>query len=435
MAQVTATRPTVRELARDRQTEVTLRRFPYPYRAALAICSDIDETKTAEELLEIHRFLNTTQPTSMGEGVGLEIGNSVYFYDGKREVSYFTQGEETRSLLVDLIQAGYIDCLHSYGDVAFTRDQIERALDVLHRLDCKLDVWTNHYGSRTNVSDKFEYFFGECCGDVPGAEVYHTDITLDYGIRFAWVGASTRLVGQSPANPVPLHTRVFDPQYPRQSCINLAKEMRKKFLGRLGDERFVLLSRNQLIQPLPLRDGRTVYEFIRYCNHPVSVSRGATSRGLAYAISARALAHLKASQGYMIVYTHLGKNKDCNQVIAPESQDALRNLAREQDAGNIYVTTTSKLLNYHHACEHLEWSYQQVQGQTRIFIEALNDPVIDGWPVTPRQLQGLTFYVPDRNAAAIYLQGVELTTLQRNPADHTGTESVSIPLSRLSFPY
>ena len=94
MTQVTATRPTVRELARDRQTEVTLRRFPYPYRAALAICSDIDETKTAEELLEIHRFLNTTQPTSMGEGVGLEIGNSVYFYDGKREVSYFTRARK-----------------------------------------------------------------------------------------------------------------------------------------------------------------------------------------------------------------------------------------------------------------------------------------------------------------------------------------------------
>ena len=151
----------------------------------------------------------------MGEGVGLEIGNSVYFYDGKREVSYFTQGEETRSLLVDLIQAGYIDCLHSYGDVAFTRDQIERALDVLHRLDCKLDVWTNHYGSRTNVSDKFEYFFTRVA-DVPGAEVYHTDITLTMASALR-VGASTRLVGQSPANPVPLHTRVFDPQYPRQS--------------------------------------------------------------------------------------------------------------------------------------------------------------------------------------------------------------------------
>ena len=73
----------------------------------------------------------------------------------------------------------------------------------------------------------------------------------------------------------------------------------------------------------------------------------------------------------------------------------------------------------------------------QIFIEALNDPVIDGWPVTPRQLQGLTFYVPDRNAAAIYLQGVELTTLQRNPADRhcSVRRSVSIPLSRLSFPY
>lgn len=435
MTQVTARRPTASEAARDHHIQVTLRQFPYPYRAALAICSDIDETETAEELLEIHRFLNTTQPTSMGNGVGLEIGNSVYFYDDKREVSYFTHGERTRSLIVDLIQAGYIDCLHSYGDAAFSRDQIVRALDVLYGLDCKLDVWTNHYGAPSNLSHKFEYFFGACRGDIPGAEVYHADITLEYGIRFAWVGASTRIVGQSPHKHAPLSSTVFDRRYPLQSCASVAKEMRKRLLGRWGDDRFVMLSRNRLMQPLSLRDGRTVHEFIRYCNHPVSVSQGATSRGLAYAISARALAHLKAVQGYMVVYAHLGKNKDCGHVIARETQQALRNLASEHEAGNIYVTTTSRLLNYHHACQYLVWSHRQVQGRIEIFIDPPGDPAVNGWPVTPRQLQGLTFYVPDRNAAAIYLQGVELKALQRNPADHTGSESVTIPLSRLCFPY
>ena len=37
--------------------QVSLRRFPYPYKAAMAICSDIDETKTTEEFLEIQPIL------------------------------------------------------------------------------------------------------------------------------------------------------------------------------------------------------------------------------------------------------------------------------------------------------------------------------------------------------------------------------------------
>jgi hypothetical protein len=36
---------------------VSLRPFPYPYAAALAICSDIDETTTLEQFLEAQRFL------------------------------------------------------------------------------------------------------------------------------------------------------------------------------------------------------------------------------------------------------------------------------------------------------------------------------------------------------------------------------------------
>ena len=58
-----------------------VRHLPYPYRAALTICSDIDDTQNTADFLEIQRFLNTKQQTSMGEGLGLEIGNSFYFYD------------------------------------------------------------------------------------------------------------------------------------------------------------------------------------------------------------------------------------------------------------------------------------------------------------------------------------------------------------------
>jgi len=414
--------------------EVVLRRFPYPFRAALAICSDIDETRTVEEFLEIQRFLNTKDITSMGEGVGLEIGNSFFFYDTANQFSYFCNDESARRVIISLIRAGYIDCLHTYGDGAASRDEILRALDVLDRNDCKLDVWVNHHGAPSNLSRKFEYMFGECGGDDPGSHVYHADVTLAYGIRFIWVGATTRVIGQSPANSSSSLSTVFDPRYPLHSGVNIAMEIRKRALGAWGDERFVMHRLNHLTRTTQLGDGQRAHEFMRYCNHPTNISKGATSRGLSYAISRRALEWLKARQGFMIVYTHLGKNGDCQQMIAPETQAALRHLEREYRDGEIYVTTTSRLLNHYHARNHLVWSYRQNDGRIQIMIDRLDDPVFGQVHPTVQQLQGLTFYVPASDRVDVYVGGSAVQGLQRNAADESGMESVTLPFTRLVFP-
>ena len=414
---------------------VSLRRFPYPYKAALAICSDIDETRTTAEFLEIQRFLNTKDVTSMGEGVGLEIGNSIYFYDSEGRFSYFTHDERAKGVIIDLIRAGYVDCLHSYGDAAASRDDILRALDVLHAADCKLDVWINHHGAPSCLGRKFEYMFGECRGDDPSSNVYHADVTLDYGIRFVWIGAVSRIVGQScTSGLLSSLSSVFDWQHPLGSSINVSKETRKKVLGKSGDERYMIHQQNQLTRVVQLEDRQRVHEFMRYCNHPVSVSRGATSRGLSCAISRRALEHLRAREGFMIVYTHLGKNGDCRQVVAPETQAALRNLEREYRDGQIYVTTTSKLLIYHHACRYLAWSHQQTRGCLQIRVDHIEDPAFGSITPTIADLQGLTFYVPDRSKAEIYVRGVKVKSIQRNPADDSGMESVMFPLTYLRPP-
>lgn len=416
--------------------KVSLRRFPYPYKAAIAICSDIDDTKTTEEFLEIQRFLNTKNVTSMGEGIGLEIGNSFWFYDNEGRFSYFTHDEHARRVIADLIRAGYIDCLHTYGDGASSRDDILRALEVLDREDCRLDVWVNHNGARNCLCRKFEYMFGECRGDDPGSDVYHADVTLDYGIRFVWVGAMTRVIGQSPStDPLSSLSTLLDPQYPLRSWVNMSKEIGKRAFGELRDERFVIHRLNQLTRVMQLEDGQKVHEFIRYCNHPAGISAGGTSPGLSYVISRRALEHLKAVQGFMIVYTHFGQNSGCQQVIPPETQETLRNLEREYRNGEIYVTTTSKLLHYYHASQYLAWSHQQTEGCTQIHIDHLDDPVFDKIIPAIEQLQGLTFYVPDSSKVEVYIRGVERKDIQHNPADDRGMESVTIPLTHLSFPY
>ena len=59
---------------------VSQRKFPFPYKAMVSICSDLDETPSLESYLEISRFLNTDDATRFGNGVDLEVGNSIYFH-------------------------------------------------------------------------------------------------------------------------------------------------------------------------------------------------------------------------------------------------------------------------------------------------------------------------------------------------------------------
>ncbi|MBI4787670.1 MAG: glycosyltransferase family 4 protein [Chloroflexi bacterium] len=416
------------------ENQITLRRFPYPYQAALAICSDIDDTQDTNEFLEIQRFLNTKQTTSMGEGVGLEIGNSFYFYDDQNHFSCFGGDERARGAIRDFISAGYVDCLHSFGDAAVRRDQVLCGLEMLAKLDRTIQVWVNHYGAPSNLSRKFEYMFGECRGDDPNSNLYHANLLLDYGVRFAWLGASTRVIGQSPARPRSYLATVFDPRHPESSALSILKEARKWALGTRGDERFILHRSNQLTRATRLEDGRQIHEFIRYCDHPNDVPQGATSRGLAHVISRRVLDRLKSVGGFTIVYTHLGKNKDCRQVIAPETQAALRHLENEYRAGKIYVTTTSKLLTYYNAFKHLRWTKRNKDG-VEIEIDCLDDPVFGRTVPAIRQLEGITFYVPVRQPVRICLGESEVKGIQRNPADETGMESVTIPVTRLVYPY
>src|SRR5262245_45479097 len=130
--------------AQSAASEVMLRPWPYPYEAALAICSDLDETPTAGDYFDMMRLLNTTEPTRLGRGVGLEVGNSIYFDMPPSQFSYWNADDRARASVRALIQSGHVDCLHSFGDLATTRTHAGRALDELARHDCALKVWIDH---------------------------------------------------------------------------------------------------------------------------------------------------------------------------------------------------------------------------------------------------------------------------------------------------
>lgn len=393
----------------------------------MAISSDIDNTETLEEFLEIHKFINTKEMTSMGKGIGLEIGDSFFFYEPPSgAISYFQGGSEVAQTIISSIKEGKIDVLHSYGKKTdFTRKDAIIALQELNNNNLKVDVWVDHTKSIDNLGD--DVTFGS--GDHPDSIAYHADLTLDYGIKFVWLGRVTMITGQSTPVNIGTFANIFDSDYPINSLVNISKEFAKNVLAVFGNKKYAMHRNNDLVRITELDDGQKIYEFKRFDNYWQGVSTGANSKGLAYAISKRTLNRLKKIGGYMIVYTHMGINTDCSQFICKDTQKALRNLAKEFEAGNIYVTTTSKLLNYYINHKYLDWSYDIKDGEISIYIYSVKDPVFGSFIPTARNLQGITFYVPDAEIIRIFIGGKEIEQLQKNNADFTGRKSVTIPLT------
>lgn len=315
---------------------------PPPYRAMLAICSDLDETPDAATYFELMRFLNTTEETTMGPGVGLEVGNTIYFDMAPGQVSYWNASERDRERFRALIRSGHIDCLHSFGDLATTRAHAARALEELGRHGCQLKVWIDHAQAITNLGA--DIMQGR--GDVPGHAAYHADLTLAYGIQYVWRGRVTSMVGQGRAGSF---RGIWNARHPVGSSRTLAKEFTKQVLARCGRRKYALHAGNPLVRRCRLRDGAESIEFLRANPHWRGVSAGDTGSGLGEVLNRRFLDRLVARGASCVLYTHMGKLPPGTRCFPPATVAAFRLLAEYAHGGKILVTTTRRLLDFHSA--------------------------------------------------------------------------------------
>lgn len=409
---------------------VSLRRFPYPFKAALSICSDIDGTTTLDRFLTIQEFLNTQTSGPMGEGLGLEIGNSFFPFAPDDAFAYFSSRDEDRDVIEALIRSGHIDCIHSYGDGIFTRAKAIEVLETLDRKDCMPDVWIDHAKAPSNLGKDVT----PGTGDLIDSPIYHADLLQAFGIKFIWRGRGSSIVGHGLPFTTKSFTGIFDPAHSAHSALNIAKEITKTLLANAGNRRFALHSRNDILAAVELLDSSSFYEFKRCNCHWRGLSHGHDSVGLAYVIRQKNLQDLVQSEGYMVIYTHLGVGPKMPIPIPERTRAALRELAKSYRLGDIYVTTTSKLLNYYVNRRYLQWSSRLENNRVVIAIHGVSDPIGGSRLPSPDELQGITFYVLDRSEAMIELGAVELHNVERNRKDHTGRESISIPREFLLYP-
>lgn len=393
-----------------------VRRFPFPYRAMMAICSDLDLTPGAAVYLESMRYLNTREATAFGAGVGLEVGNSIYFDMPPGHLSYWNADERTRARIRTLIRSGHVDCLHSFGDLATTRARAGAALDELNRHDCRMRVWVDHAVAPSNFGA--DRMAGQ--GDVVGSPVFHADLTCGFGVEYVWRGRVSSVIGQNARRSL---RGLLDRRRPLSSAITIAKEAGKGALGRLHHRKYAMHGANRLMRPVRLRSGHAVREFLRANPHRGGVSCGDTADGLGEVLTDSVLDRLCSREAVTILYTHLGKFADAQRPFRPATQAGLARLAARQSNGDILVASTRRVLDYCRMADEVSIAIR-VDGETT-WVEVSHD----GAP-----LDGLTIYVDRPERTRVRVDGRDCARLRINPPDHTGRPSVSIPWTRLEFP-
>jgi len=399
-----------------------IRQHPFPFKAMLAICSDLDETPDRQAYWAVMQFLNSRETGPLGLGVGLEVGNSIYFDMPPDQFSYWGTDDRGRAMVRSLIESGHIDCLHSFGDLATHRKHAGRALDELNAHGCRVAVWVDHAVAPSNFGSDIMRGFG----DVPGHPAYHSDLTTSFGIRYVWRGRVTSVIGQ---NQPPSLNGVWNRKRPTASLRTLSKEIAKRIHARRPTSRYRIHRANRLISPGRLRDGTCVAEFLRCNPHWGGVSSCDTADGIADVLTPTVIDQLVRRRGASVLYTHLGKRRrrGSEGALSAATQNCFRHLAERQSRGDVLVTTTRRLLDYCSARDHLRVSRVQLAHGVRFDLSLPES-------IPASRLQGLTLYTDDSLRAEVRLNGHQLPRLISNPADEAGRASVSIPWEPLTFP-
>ena len=333
---------------------------------------------------------------------------------------------QTISMIRQLIHSGHIDCLHSYGDLAITRDHAKRALDELDRHGCKIKVWVDHSVAPTNFGS--DIMRGS--GDLIGAEAYHADLTLDYGVRYICRGRVSSILGQDiPAR----YAGLFNPHHPITSSKTLAKELVKRFLSRCGSRKYAMHKTNQIMRPIQLRNGARVYEFIRSNPHWGGVSSCDTAREISHVLNDAMLMNLVQREGICILYTHLGKGHDSRVPLDSSAVASFKRLADYFTNKKILVMTTYRLLQYLTVRDHLRYRTETGNGKIVLTIESVDDPIRGSYLPTPDELQGITWTMKQIEPEPLHVQlgGKELP-VETHQAD--GKTFLKVPWRKLEYP-
>ena len=389
--------------ARTVASDENVRKFPYPYKAMLAIVSDSDSA-TPAAFSSIHRFLNTNEETEYGTGLGLDVADSFWLYMGSNltdtanTMTYFS-GTSYEKLYSDkiahYINCGWLDSIHTFGDfsrldvddITFSKELAQNGWQELESEELnKLSVWIDH-GNAANVQNFGAYNPINAsryqAGDNPFSKYYHANITAKNGIRFIW------------------HSRHDD---------------------RFGQD-FPLVEKT-------LRNGQKIWGFYRYsCEMDgKTILWNWSPEMLPTQLTEAHLDCIVQNSQYALVAQHLGYYGD-GYTYTQKSIDALKLLAGYQnERKEILVARTARLLTYCVSQKYINYKTIDFDNKTYISITGVDDPVSSFRKPDINELHGICFYSNSPENTVLLMGGetIDEELIQINPPDETGRASIMI---------
>ena len=368
-------------------------------------------------------FLNSERQTIYGPGLGLEVGNSFWFFNGSnsKQLSYFEGLTEKETAFAPIIrsflESKHIDTLHSWGNFdkgGFKRIYAEIGVGVLKKYNFNIPVWINH-GINLNYQKIGDY--PNMYGDDPTHPCYHTDLLSEFGFEFIWTGKVTHVIGQNGRKNVSTVSKLF-----------IQKILKKIKYQHLKDPLYD--DDNNIINPLLLRDGNKKWEFIRFIN-PWGNAGDLDLNEFVDQIKTRNLKRLIKNQGVMILYTHF--NENLYNTIPTKLSHYLTNLKNMVNRKEILMGTTSRILKYWEVSNYITFEVQDFEDQLIIKINDKMYCPVGEKSVKKFHLNGLTFYFNIAKPHKIIFKNKLCKTIV-NPPDQTGKKSISIAWQKLEYP-
>ncbi len=314
---------------------VQLLKYPYPFKAWLALSNDPDHT-TYERWLVLHKLI--------WEDLGIPFADSLFIYS-------FNQYLPNQINLVDkkedLLKHTY-DTIHSWGDFrhsgmrSFVRSDAEAAKVLLEKYKITPRVWTDHSSFEGNFmhnnTNGAQPAYCDAAGHTYINQKYSLDIAYNLGVRYIWDGKLT--------------SNISDVWYSKIGCgfrnsivRSSAKTMSKLFpeFKFHIDDNFDLNRR--LYKCKEFEGGYKLYIFRRY-----GTWRKADIEGLGDLLSEDFLRKLINKEGAVIIYTHLGKrNANVEQkafTISDNTRVALKRLKDLYSDKRVNLSSVSEMLDY-----------------------------------------------------------------------------------------
>ncbi len=375
--------------------------------------------------MDIHHFLNA--------GLGLPVADSFFGISPKGEqLALFTDWNGKKSpdydFVLEAIESGLLDSLHTWADCNQREPDPPRLLniarkttDALKRKGLRIPVWINH-GANSNLHNLKARLKPRWQGDDPASPLFTANLLGEIGIRFYWWSEIVEwpLSLNRPKRRVLLWRR----------GTNAVKNRVKRAMGRAWKQAgFSALTK--LAVKVRLRSAQMIYGFSRYNCHPKGKWTLPTRETIRYALTNRFLQDLADTQGWAILYTHLGLPVKSGSPFLPPDAKALEMLAQSYQDGFTWVAPTAQLLAFWDLTANLVWSMRNRDRQAVISLHGrigLDGEIL---PVTEAQVQGLAFYCPTPEKTSILIGNQPVSTVV-NPKDREGLASITV--GRVSKP-